>query len=115
MMCPPRSWADRVLHGGSNPVDTVSVEEARDSGSNISTGFTVRFSITRIQASQDRVHSTWYVFPHELCGSRYILNIPLVFLFVRAQGECGTSRFPSQTQMLVRRFVRVVLGSASSR
>ena len=24
----PRSWADRVLHGGSNPVDTVSAAEA---------------------------------------------------------------------------------------
>jgi hypothetical protein len=45
----PRSGADRVLLGGSDPVDTVSVEEARDSGSNISAAFTARFSFTRFQ------------------------------------------------------------------
>jgi len=45
----PRSGTDRVLLGGSDTVDTVSVEEARGSGSNISAAFTVRFSITQFQ------------------------------------------------------------------
>jgi hypothetical protein len=45
----PRSGTDRVLLGGSDTVDTVSVEEARGSGSNVSAAFTVRFSITQFQ------------------------------------------------------------------
>jgi hypothetical protein len=45
----PRSGTDRVLLGGSDTVDTVSVEESRGSGSNISAAFTVRFSITQFQ------------------------------------------------------------------
>ncbi len=46
----PRSGTDRVLLGGSDAVDTVSVEEARVSGANASVAaFTVRFSITQFQ------------------------------------------------------------------
>jgi hypothetical protein len=45
----PRSGIDRVLLGGSDTVDTASVEEARGSGSNVSAAFTVRFSITQFQ------------------------------------------------------------------
>ena len=45
----PRSGTDRVLLGGSDIVDTISVVEARGSGSNISAAFTVRFSITQFQ------------------------------------------------------------------
>jgi hypothetical protein len=44
----PRSGTDRVLLGGSDTVDTVSVE-AHGSGSNVSAAFTVRFSITQFQ------------------------------------------------------------------
>lgn len=45
----PRSGTDRVLLGGSDAVDTVSVKEARGGGSNVSAAFTVRFSITQFQ------------------------------------------------------------------
>ena len=45
----PRSGTDRVLLGGSDTVDTVSVEEARGGSSNVSAAFTVRFSITQFQ------------------------------------------------------------------
>ena len=45
----PRSGTDRVLLGGSDAVDTVTVEEARGSGSNVTAAFTVRFSITQFQ------------------------------------------------------------------
>ena len=53
------------------------------------------------------------------CVDRGLLNIPLVFcfsgLFVHAQGDCGTSRFPSQAQILDRPLIQAVLGSGSSR
>jgi len=45
----PRSGTDRMLLAGSGAVDTVSVEEACGSGSNVSAAFTVRFSITQFQ------------------------------------------------------------------
>jgi hypothetical protein len=45
----PRCGTDRVLLGGSDAVDTVSVEEARGSGSNATAAFTVRFSLTQFQ------------------------------------------------------------------
>jgi hypothetical protein len=51
-----------------------------------------------------------------------ILNIPLVFfflfffgMFVREQGDCGTSGFQSQSQIRDRPLVQAVLGSGSSR
>ena len=90
----PRSGTDRVLLGGSDMVDTVSVEEARGSGSNVSAAFTVRFSITQFQlrmrvSKQARIEfiARGTFFPLELRGSRVILNISFVFfvcLFVRA-------------------------------
>lgn len=45
----PRCGTDRVLLGGSDAVDSVSVEEARGVGSNVSAAFTVRFSLTQFQ------------------------------------------------------------------
>ena len=45
----PRSGTDRVLLGGSDIVDSISVVEARGSGNNVSAAFTVRFSITQFQ------------------------------------------------------------------
>ena len=45
----PRSGTDRVLLAGSGTVDTVSVEEACDSRSNVTAAFTVRFSIAQFQ------------------------------------------------------------------
>jgi len=84
----PRSGTDGMLLVGSDKVDTVSVEEACGSGSNISAAFTVRFSITQFQlrmrvSKQARIEfiARGTFFPRELRGSRVILNIPLVLFF----------------------------------
>ena len=45
----PRSGTDKVLLGGAEAVDTVSVEEVRGSGSSAAAPFVVRFSITQFQ------------------------------------------------------------------
>ena len=45
----PRSGTDRVLLGGSDTVDNVSVEEARGNAANTTAAFIVRFSITQFQ------------------------------------------------------------------
>ena len=72
----PRTGPDRVLLGGSDTVDTVLVEEARGSGSNVSAAFTVRFSITQFQlrmrvSKQARIEfiARGTFSPMILCGS----------------------------------------------
>ncbi len=45
----PCTGTDRVLLGGSDTVDAVSVEEARGTAANISAAFTVRFSIIQFK------------------------------------------------------------------
>ena len=55
--------------------------------------FRVPTAYARVQAGQDRVHSTC-VFPHELSRSWSILTVIShlsLILFVRSQGDCGTS------------------------
>ena len=85
----PRSGTDRMLLAGSGTVDTVSVEEACGSGSNISAAFAMWFSITQFQlrmhvSEQARIEfvARGTFFPHEVRGSWVILNIPIVFFFI---------------------------------
>jgi hypothetical protein len=83
----PRSGTDSVLLGGSDTVDTVSVEEARGSGSNVSAAFTVRFSITQFQlrmrvSKQVRIEFIargTFCSPMNCVGLWVILNITHVF------------------------------------
>jgi hypothetical protein len=62
-----RTGTDKVLLGGTDAVDTVSVIETRGSATAAAAAFSVRFSITqfqlrvRVQASKDRVYRAWYV------------------------------------------------------
>ena len=119
----PRSGTDRVLLGGSDIVDSISVVEARGSGNNISAAFTVRFSITQFQlrmrvSKQARIEFIARgTFPSIVWVVGYTEYTTCLFFsfFVRAQGDCGTSRFLSQVQILNRAFVQAVMESGSSR
>jgi hypothetical protein len=85
----PRCGTDRVLLGGSDAVDTVSVEEARGSGSNATAAFTVRFSLTQFQlrmrvSKQARIEfiARGTFFPHKLCGIVSYTEYPTCLLFL---------------------------------
>jgi hypothetical protein len=102
----PRSGADRVLLGGSDPVDTVSVEEARGSGSNISAAFTVRLSFTQFQLRMrvsTQARTEFIPCPHETVG--FFILIILICLCVRRL-------YPAFAPLCN---VQAVLGSGSSR
>ena len=45
----PRSGTDKVLLGGNDIVDTISVVEARGAGGSPAAGFSVHFSLTQFQ------------------------------------------------------------------
>jgi hypothetical protein len=97
---------------------------ARNSGSNISAAFTVRFSFTQFQlrmrvSKQARIEfiARGTFSPMNCVWIAGCIEYPTCFfiLFVHAQGDCGTSGFPSQSQILDRPLVQTVLGSGLSR